>query len=179
MVRQLTINETILLFSRNHITVMLKERFLLFLLFCSSFIGLGQEMKQNLIGSGGDEYVASSGVSMNVSFGDLVTNTYSSSYDLTCGFQQTGLSVSNGIDKTSIINAVIFPNPTTGSFHINSSGKVIKTLISDINGKLIQVNYDSFEGSKLFNLSEHKKGFYLITISLVSGATTNFKLCLN
>jgi len=158
---------------------MLKQSFVLFLFFFSSFIGLGQEMKQNLIGTGGDEYVASSGVSMNVSIGDLITNTYSASYDLTCGFQQTGLSVSNGIEEVSVSNVVIFPNPTTGTFHINSSEKVIKTVISDINGKTIQVNYDSFEGSKLFNIAGHNNGFYLITITLVSGATKNFKLCLN
>ncbi len=96
------------------------------------------------------------------------TNEYPSN-----DFYEYSPTITTGISETEKqIELSIYPNPTTGSFSINSSTLIDAYQIYDVNGKEVDRNTELLH-SNLININPGlKDGFYLIQIQTKNGVAT-------
>lgn len=102
--------------------------------------------------------------------------TGQNSYFESTSIMYRNISATASIENVEFKNIKIFPNPTTGSFHIefNENYSNIQVLVSDVLGKII--DQSSFVNYQKMNLHiEGSKGIYFITIISESKKST-FKI---
>lgn len=83
-------------------------------------------------------------------------------------------NVTHNTIESTVFDAQLFPNPTTGNVNISLSNKVtsIHVIISEISGKKLQeLNFSNTQSAQL-NLSGYAQGAYLITVVTEEGSVT-------
>ncbi len=96
-------------------------------------------MAQEVVSSGGESYTNSSG-QIDYTIGETIIETISDSANqLTQGFHQPVIQVTEIGDQSSDIGMIVYPNPTNGSLTIqmNELPNGLKYLLFDATGKLV------------------------------------------
>lgn len=72
----------------------------------------------------------------------------------------TCLNLSNNDFEYSINELEIYPNPVSDKLYINTSEEILKTVLFDVNGRIINTK----KNNKTVDFSDISKGIYLIKI---------------
>ena len=136
----------------------------------------GQQLSQQVIGSSGACFEASSGMTLSFSLGECVTETYSnSSVILSQGFQQGYFEVQPlAVSDEISIDMNVYPLPAKDyiTIEFNDSNKEYLAEIYDINGKLILTEELDRESTNL-SLGTLITGTYILVIE--DNAKNTFK----
>ena len=125
-----------------------------------------------LTASGADSYVWSTGettASITVSPEETTTYSVVGTKDGCEGSAEITVSVTVGISENSIMNAMIYPNPTNGELNVECAGmqEIIIFLPNGQTLEKINVNNDSY----ILNMSEYKSGVYYLRITTDNGTS--------
>lgn len=72
-----------------------------------------------------------------------------------------------GINETTALDLVVYPNPTSGSVHVSTDAMVEKIQVFSVNGQLLITEFQSE-----INLAELNTGSYLLQITTSKGITS-------
>ncbi|MFC1733124.1 T9SS type A sorting domain-containing protein, partial [candidate division KSB1 bacterium] len=145
----------------------------------------GQSIERDVISSSGDSYV-SSGLLLDVTIGETIINTYSSTgLIITQGFQQpipdTIVFVVDNEDR--LLEIICFPNPTSDIVNIrivNHPNKKIKLRVYNLlGGMILQKTLLPNIGNTIehqMNVSYFPAGNYLINFYNMNHQLSSFKL---
>ena len=150
------------------------------LIFIATLLGSislhAQSVEREVIASGG-EYYSNGNAKLSVTIGEPVTETFTSgSNDLTQGFQQTKITVTE-IEETIEDNTVrIFPNPSS-DFITVSLEKIENTSLSlyDSQGKLVMKN-PLLSNSSVISIQSLARGTYFILLTEEGKKISKFEL---
>lgn len=83
-----------------------------------------------------------------------------------------------GLDEVGALDAVVYPNPTSGDITLKLSSTENGTLIvTDLAGKVVANTTLSFaSGAATFNTDSFEAGMYIFNITLENGQTTQFNV---
>lgn len=82
-------------------------------------------------------------------------------------FENTGILTFEVRKQNNIIN--VYPNPSKGVFYFNSNDfQVYRWVVTDMNGKILLENRN-LNNSQIIDLSDFKKGIYLLKVSTSEG----------
>lgn len=136
-----------------------------------------QTISPYVLASGGN-YLLNSNFSNSFTIGEMtaVETVNGNSFFLTQGFQQCNPIISTGIDHDKISEISVYPNPSTGKFHIQTGGYHIQQIeLFSISGEKITTNYFSqneFSGLDV-DLSNLSNGIYFLKIQSNSNEQSN------
>ncbi len=158
----------------------------LFLIFIFGFIFspykvLAQSVSSSVIGSAG-AYATSSDGSMSWTIGEVMTETYSStSKFFSQGFHQPNTINVTDIQRYSVSNITIFPNPSSGTFFINISQALgnytfeLYDLLSNL--VLKETTSASVQNSIEISVHDLSNGIYLLRITnTISNISNTYKI---
>lgn len=83
----------------------------------------------------------------------------------------TSVPANLGLDDNELINLLMFPNPTTGSIHINSDEVISKVAVYQLSGELV-LEQSSNNTSLEMDLSDLNTGMYLVKVYGKDGAVS-------
>lgn len=83
----------------------------------------------------------------------------------------TSVPANLGLDDNELINLLMFPNPTTGSIHINSDEVISKVEVYQLSGELA-MEQSSNNTSLEMDLSALNTGMYLVKVYGTNGAVS-------
>ncbi|HRI00601.1 MAG TPA: T9SS type A sorting domain-containing protein [Saprospiraceae bacterium] len=141
------------------------KKVLLFLYLFSLWKINAQSINQQVISSGGG-----SGSNLNAlidwTIGEPVINSLSNNMNqLTQGFHQTMLTVTAVQEPNDFVNAIVFPNPTSGNIQIilNKNLFDVSIQLMDLQGKVIlQKNMKA--QSEILKLEDLATGTYILSV---------------
>jgi hypothetical protein len=120
---------------------------------------------QEVVPSQGDTYTNSS-ISMDFTIGEVIINTVTDgSNDLTQGFHQTSLIITNVEDLETNFLVNLFPNPTAEMVTLSiEKYQGVTYRLFDAIGKLLKEALVT-ESNTTVNVSDYPKGAYLLTLT--------------
>ena len=78
----------------------------------------------------------------------------------------TPLNLSVGVEELQLNNALkLYPNPASNQLQINTDQTIMSVLVSDINGKTVEVN----RSNNTIDVSTLSSGLYFIQVETESG----------
>lgn len=137
---------------------------LMFLLFSASCLLYAQDAEQNVIATAGD-YHANSFGSISWTLGEVSTETYTSGFTLSQGFQQAALSVISLTDPQELTYSLsVYPNPTSHILHIESDESGIDYALYNSQAQLI-LNGETKSNTEILNLTALPNGTYVLRVN--------------
>lgn len=147
------------------------------LLLAITIIGNSQTIDRSVVSSNGDHF-ANGSAQLSITIGEVVTETVSNgTNELTQGFHQTNIVITNIEDHESNVEMNIFPNPTMESITIKlkelENGLTIT--MHTIEGKVLLNKKVNALETKL-NLNAFAKGTYFVNVLKAKKLVKTFKI---
>ncbi|RMG78110.1 MAG: T9SS C-terminal target domain-containing protein [Bacteroidetes bacterium] len=154
-------------------------KMLLSLFYCLliSTLALGQSLIMEVVASEGDLQVATSGMSLQWTLGEMAVERYQNNEILTQGFHQV-FDFATPVFENPYpdIELKVFPNPATNWLTIETTAsETLEARLCDLHGRTLYSSTVSNQMEKL-NISALPGGTYLLHISGSKGLIQIFKI---
>ena len=136
-----------------------------------------QEVEREVVSSAGDNY-SNGTAQLSVTIGEVVTATVSNgTNELTQGFHQTKITVTNIEDYLNSLEMSVFPNPTseTVTIKLKKLEENLSLTLYSVDGKLLLNNNIKSVETKL-SLNPFAKGTYFINVVKDGGKVKTYKI---
>ena len=141
----------------------MKDILVFSLFFLATTLLNAQHLSPQVIGSAGGSY-ANSSITMDMTVGEVVIETFNNNTILTQGFHQGNLKVETVV--TDIKETVkVYPNPTTAYLTIElEKSSNIELILIDVNGKIVLQDKMINQQEKQLNLGKLAEGNYFLQL---------------
>lgn len=142
-----------------------------------ALVGNAQVVERDVVSSSGDTYSNGSG-ELSITIGEVVTGTVSDgTNDLTQGFHQTKITVTNIEDHLIDLEMNVFPNPTseTVTIKLKELENNLSLTIYTVEGKIL-LNQEINALETKLNLVSFAKGAYFINVVKAEKRIKTYKI---